>query len=265
MTVILNARMLLRKRATQSEHLDDPARSPEEFRAAYAELARVNRLFRLDDPYTRVLAGWLGHRHCERLTVLDLGAGDGWLGAAMETWARRNFGWKWEVTNLDSNPVLLELNPGSRKLVGSVLELPFPDNTFDVVIASQMTHHLGSDREVVQHFREAWRVAARAVFITDVHRNAFLYGMVWSALRLLRLSPAMRADGLLSVRRGWRKPEWETLAKRAGIPRPEITSYFGSRIILRARKDVAVATRAASETSGSYRAADEFYSALPGK
>src|SRR5205085_12125871 len=94
--------------------------------------------------------------------ILDLGAGDSWLGAQMESWARREFGWEWRMTNLDLNLVPLQLNSSTRNVVGSVLALPFVANSFDIVIASQMTHHLAGDAEVIQHFREANRVARRS-------------------------------------------------------------------------------------------------------
>ena len=74
--------MLFRKRATQREHFDDPARTQEEIRDGYAQLARVNRLFHLADPYTRLLSRWLGAAHCERLSILDVGAGSGEVACA---------------------------------------------------------------------------------------------------------------------------------------------------------------------------------------
>ena len=252
--------MFFRKRATQPEHFDDPARTPAEFETAYAELARANRIFRLEDPYTRVFWQWFGEEHCRALTFLDVGAGDGWLGNAMEAWARK-LGWDWKVTNLDSNPVLLRLNRGGRNVIGSALDLPFDDASFDVVIASQMSHHLPDEAAVAQHFREAWRVARHAVFITDTHRNAFIYGMLCACLPFLRMRRVMINDGLMSVRRGWRRAEWIRLAECAGIPGAEISTYFASRIILRARKDLAAATRVASAASEPYRAMDESCSA----
>src|ERR1043165_762194 len=85
-SVILGARMIFRTRSTQPEHFDDPARDAEEFRSGYLQLARVNELFRLHDPYTRILSRWLGDQ-AHKLSILDLGAGDGWLGRAMESWA----------------------------------------------------------------------------------------------------------------------------------------------------------------------------------
>jgi SAM-dependent methyltransferase len=254
--------MMFRERATQPEHFDDPSRTFEEFRLGYAQLARVNRLFRLHDPYTRVMCRWLGSENCRDLAILDLGAGDGWLGNAIEDWASTR-GWRWRVTNLDCNPAPLRLCRDRRNIAASALALPFEDDAFDVVIASQMTHHFNSDADVVRHFREAWRVAARAVFLTDMRRNAFLYTMLWLALPLLRINGKMRADGLLSVKKGWTLKEWRELAWRAGIPGAAITNYYGSRIILAARKQPASA--AANETTEPYHAVDEFCSAPSGK
>ena len=228
--------MLFSQRALEPEHFDDPARTAAEITACYQELGRVNRLFRLDDPYTRVMARWLGHDHCQNLSILDLGAGDSWLGTAMEAWARKEFGWEWRVTNLDLNLVPLQLNQNARNVVGSVLALPFTTGSFDLVIASQMTHHLPTDDNAVQHFREAYRVARQGVFITDMKRSAIFYAALWVTLRVLRLSRETREDGLLSVKRSWSRKELIALAGRAGLRDATVRSYFGSRLIVAARK-----------------------------
>jgi ubiquinone/menaquinone biosynthesis C-methylase UbiE len=255
--------MPFRKRTTQAEYFDDPARSISEIAAGYRQLARVNRLFRLDDVYTRLLTRWLGEEHCAELSILDLGAGDGWLGNRIQRWARQR-GWNWRVTHLDLSASSLHLNEGSRKVVGCALALPFAENSFDVVIASQMTHHLTTDEEAVRHLREAHRVAARGVFISDARRSLFLYAVLWVVLRVLRLSPEMVSDGLLSVRRCWRLSEWRDLADRAGFG-GTVHNYFGARVILAARKTLSLPADTASETSATYPAADEFCSAPFGR
>lgn len=255
--------MLFSARATQPEHFDDARRSPEEFRSAYAELARVNRLFRAEDPYTRVMARWLGADECRQLSILDLGAGDGWLGRAMEKWAAK-CGWHWKVTDLDLNPIPLSLGEGRCRVAASALNLPFEDGAFDIVIASQMTHHLNSDDDVVRHFREAWRVASRGVFITDMQRSWSLYFLLHLTLPFLRLSPAMTHDGFLSVRKAWRPSEWRELARRAGLESARVQGYFGTRVILSGLKNPASISRA-TETSETYRAADGFCSAPLGR
>ncbi len=227
--------MFLSARSTQAESFDSPGRPAAEIEAGYRQLARANRLFFFSHPFVFTLPRLLGVARCRALTLLDVGAGDGLLGRRLEAWAQRR-GWRWEVTNLELNPHALALNPSGRNVTGSALALPFPDAHFDVVIASQMTHHL-SDAEVVTHFREAWRVARQAVLLSDLHRNPFLYALVWMGSWLVGFNRAMREDGVISVRRGFRLDEWRRHAAAAGIPDARVWLYAGTRIMLAARKD----------------------------
>jgi SAM-dependent methyltransferase len=226
--------MFLSQRATQAEYCDRLDLPLNEVADNYRQLARFNRLLLVTDPFQRLLVRWLGRGHVKKLSMLDLGAGDGSIGRSIEAWARRR-GWDWQVTNLDLNFGALRLNPGGRNVAGSVDALPFADGCFDVVIASQMTHHL-TDEEAVRHFREAWRVTRDALFLTDAHRNAGAMAVIWGVLRLMRVSPQFLSDGILSVRRSWRVGEWRALAARAGIFSARVWLYYGSRVMMQARK-----------------------------
>jgi 2-polyprenyl-3-methyl-5-hydroxy-6-metoxy-1,4-benzoquinol methylase len=226
--------MFLSQRVTQAEYCDRTDLPSSEVADNYRQLARFNRLLLVTDPFQRLLVRWLGRGHVKKLSMLDLGAGDGSIGRSIESWARHH-GWDWRVTNLDLNFGALRLNPGGRNVAGAVDALPFADDCFDVVIASQMTHHL-SDEEAVRHFREAWRVTRDALFLTDAHRNAGAMAIIWGVLRLMRVSPQFLSDGLLSVRRSWRVGEWRALAARAGISSARVWLYYGSRVMMQARK-----------------------------
>jgi hypothetical protein len=209
--------------------MDRPA---SEMAEAYAMLAFVNRVCLLARPFQRLLPKMLGEERCRSLTLLDLGAGDGWLGSELTRWAAKR-GWDWRVTNLDLNARALSLSNNGQ---GSALALPFRDGAFEVVIASQMAHHLATDDEVGLHFKEAWRVAREAVLFNDLHRNVGLYAAIWLLLRLKGAPETFLSDGLVSVRRGWRVKEWRELAGRAEIPGARVWLYSGSRIMLEARK-----------------------------
>lgn len=227
--------MFLKRRALQAEYFDLRERPPAELAEAYRMLHRMNRLCFLSEPFKRRLPFWLGQERCRSLSILDVGAGDGSLGAELSEWARRRQ-WNWRVTNLDLSVPAMRLNPGGRFVAGSALALPFRDNSFDVVIGSQMAHHLNSDEEVCRHFREAWRVTGDLLFLNDLHRNVFLYAVVWAVLRLHRYPRHFLTDGLLSVKRAWRVREWRALAERACIPNARISLYMGARVLLAARK-----------------------------
>jgi 2-polyprenyl-3-methyl-5-hydroxy-6-metoxy-1,4-benzoquinol methylase len=232
--------MFLSRRATQAEYFDSPERSFAEVAESYRCLALINRLFYFTEPFQRFIPRILGAEKCRSLTLLDLGAGDGSLGAGLERWAaKRN--WSWKVTNLDCNPHALQLCKNGRTVAGSVLELPFENESFDVVIANQMTHHLASDEEIAQHFREALRVSRQAILLSDMQRNAFLYGIIWMVLHAGMFPKHFRDDGLLSVKRGFRVDDWRALANRAGIHNAKVWNYFGARVMLSATKEKSLA------------------------
>ena len=227
--------MFFKHRALQAEYFDTLDQPAAEVADGYAMLGRVNRFFYFASPFKTFLPKALGEERCRSLSLLDLGAGDGSLGDELSRWATAR-GWNWRITNLDLNQQAMRLNPAAQWVAGSVLALPFQDQAFDVVIASQMTHHLMSDADACQHFREAWRVTREVLFINDLHRNAVLYAILWVLLRCYRFPKNFRDDGLLSVQKSWRVGEWRSLAARAGIPEARVWLYGGARLMLQARR-----------------------------
>ena len=226
--------MFLRERARQAEYCDQPDLPDADVAVNYHHLGRFNRLMLVADPFQRLLVRWLGQDNVATLTFLDLGAGDASLARQLEHWAAGR-GWNWRVTSLDVSPRALRLGMGPRRVAADVCALPFAANTFDVVMASQMTHHL-TDELAVKHFQEAWRVTRDVLFLTDVHRNVGAMAVFGTILRLMRVPRRFLSDGLLSVRRGWRVAEWREMAQRAAIPNFRVSVYYGSRIFLQARK-----------------------------
>jgi ubiquinone/menaquinone biosynthesis C-methylase UbiE len=113
-----------------------------------------------------------------------------------------------------------------------VLQLPFADASFDVVLATTMTHHLSSDCEVIAHFCEASRVARRLVLICDLHRNPVFLSGLWALMLFARERREFRHDAVLSVRRGWRTGEWHRLAAAAGMKNARVWFEHGTRVLL---------------------------------
>src|SRR6266404_3845118 len=147
--------MFLSHRSKQAEYFDSE-RPVAELVGFFQSLRHLNNLFAFGEPFQRLVPELLGHSNCVSLSMLDLGAGDGSLGKVLIDWAAQR-GWSWRVTNLDSSFRALNLNREGRNVAGSATALPFGTGTFDLVVASQMTHHL-MDSEAKQLLREAWRV-----------------------------------------------------------------------------------------------------------
>ena len=225
--------MFLSRRITQEEYFDTerPVAEVAEF---FQSLGRINRFFDFAHPFRNLLPTLLGEANCQSLSILDVGAGDGLLGRTIGDWAA-NRGWNWRVVNLDTSLAALALNGNGLNVAASAMQLPFGSASFDVVVTSNMVHHL-KDAEATRLLQEAWRVARRAIVLSDMHRNLGLYLALMLLLCFQDHPTSFKSDALISVKRGWRKADFTRLAEQAGIGSAKVELYFGARLILQASK-----------------------------
>ncbi|MCC7021569.1 MAG: class I SAM-dependent methyltransferase [Thermomicrobiales bacterium] len=104
-------------------------------------------------------------------SFLDAGCGEGFVARRMLE-AMPNL----ELTGCDLSAGALEIaretNPSARFVPGSVVELPFPDNAFDVVGCFEVLEHLPGDLPELA-LAEFARVARRGVVLSVPHEPAF--------------------------------------------------------------------------------------------
>lgn len=99
------------------------------------------------------------------LEVIDIGSGDGYLGAVMQTFRPHT-----RVTCVETH-VRAHTRPGFEPVVFDGRHLPFADRSFDVAILSNVLHHADDQAAV---FAESCRVARRRVIIKDHLARHFL-------------------------------------------------------------------------------------------
>lgn len=94
--------------------------------------------------------------------------------------------------------------------------LDYPDNSFDVVTTMLVCHHM-TDDEIVVFLKESYRVCSQAVIINDLHRHFFAYLSFSLLVPFFFPNRLIWHDGRLSVRRAFRKADFEALLKKAGF------------------------------------------------
>ena len=226
-----------RQRSYELENIDKGSYTPEEYEGCIVELQRVNKW--LGD--TKALRGSLlkeiERQDLRSFSVLDVGAGSGELLRVTAKWARE--------TNRVASLVGLELNersaeailgesrdfPEISSLQADGLALPFPDGGFDYVIQSLTLHHF-DDAGAVRVIREMSRVAARRIFVIDLHRNPVAYFFYTTLGRLFLHNRLLREDGALSILKSFTPEEMERLGRRAGLANVMVEKHFPSRLVL---------------------------------
>ena len=118
-------------------------------------------------------------RFSEDTKVLDVGCGSGFFGYYFSKFC--------DVTELDYSKYMLLMNPSEKLIQANAENLPFKDDTFDVVFSSALLHHVQSPEKILREYK---KVSKKFVVIIEPNRNnpfMLIFSMMineeWKALR----------------------------------------------------------------------------------
>jgi ubiquinone/menaquinone biosynthesis C-methylase UbiE len=219
-----------------TELLDDPRSDPVLVGRELRDIARLNALFGGTRAVVRELKSFFergratGNGKRETWTLLDVGTGSGDIALAARAAARQ--------LDIDLKAIGLELNPtaariasaaGVPTIVADGSALPLGPRSVDVVVASQVLHHL--PRPVaVRWIATLDRIARRAVVLADLRRSRVAMAGVWAASVGLAMSGVTRHDAVVSLKRGYTKTEFDEMLRQAGV-RTVARYRRGARIV----------------------------------
>jgi len=201
------------------ELLDDPGADPATVRLSLGHIARSNRWFGGWWAVRRGLERILGESASGRspLTLLDVGCGAGDLARCATHWAgRRGVALVPIGVERHRTAAAISRDAGVPTVLACAGSLPLRNAGVDIVVASQLMHHLAEDA-IIEFFRAADRLARRGVIIADLRRSRLAEAGFWAGSRAFGFDAATRADGITSVRRGFSAAELTGLLRRAGV------------------------------------------------
>lgn len=231
---------MFRKRLSRPERIDTGDYTEEEYRTFMREIRFINQ--RLGDraALEKTLLSEIGRLDLNAFSVLDVGAGSGELLGVIAEFARssdrsaRLVGL--DLNELSANEIKAETERYQEisAVRGDALNLPFADAAFDYAICSLFTHHL-TDDQILHVLPEMQRVARRGIVVIDLERSPvawFLFNLFCLAYRI---SPLVRQDGSLSIRKGFRKDEFAAIAETAGLVNFSVEYSRPYRVVLTGR------------------------------
>jgi len=122
--------------------------------------------------------------------LLDAGCGTGWF-------SKRACELEAEVTSLDLGENLLNevaKKCDSRRVQGSILELPFNDNEFDIVVSSEVIEHIPRPLDAIDEFFRVLKPDGILVLTTP---NKLWFFSIWLA-NVLGLRPYQGLENWVS-------------------------------------------------------------------
>jgi 2-polyprenyl-3-methyl-5-hydroxy-6-metoxy-1,4-benzoquinol methylase len=201
-------------RIIEPELLEDA--NSEDARRNLADIIRLNKTFGGHGLLLKMLRGVA--RPGEAFTLLDVGAASGDSARVIQAAYPEA-----TIISLDLQAQNLEAAP-SPKLLADAFQLPFRDGAVDFVFNSLFLHHF-ADEQVTELLRDQYRVARRALLVSDLERHVLSYWFLPATKPLFRWHWITVHDGPVSVRAAFRPRELEAVARRAGIPQPQVATH----------------------------------------
>ncbi|MFG1992498.1 class I SAM-dependent methyltransferase [Actinoplanes sp. NPDC048988] len=221
---------LARRNTEVRELMDDPG----------CDLDRLERTYRQFTTINRLVSGWRRvylRRIRPRLdprrptTLLDIGFGGGDIARALATWARRD-GLALRTTAIDPDERALRHvrrrpDAGVRFERASSADLVARGDHYDVVISNHLLHHLGT-AELTALLADSETLTRDLVVHNDLSRGRLGYGLYAAATLPLARGSFVHQDGLLSIRRSYRRAELRELVP----PGWQVTPMVPQRLLL---------------------------------
>ena len=221
---------------TGTELLDDVTADPRLVEESLGNIARANRWFgglaAVRHGLARLLKGRRGP-----VSLLDVGTGAGDVPRMARAWCQRH-AIALTAFGLERHPAAARManESGLHTSIGCGGSLPLRDASVDVVVLSQVAHHLDED-SCVAVFRECDRVARIGVVVADLHRSIAAQAGFWVASHALGFDRVTRVDGMTSLRRGFTAAPLKQLVARAGVD-ARVERRPGFRLVATWNKDL---------------------------
>ncbi|GAA2892965.1 hypothetical protein Acy02nite_40330 [Actinoplanes cyaneus] len=221
----------LTRRDTESrEFMDAPDCDPDRLERTYRQFRTVNRLV---SGWRRVYRHWIRpHLDPDRpTTLLDIGFGGGDIARALTRWAARD---RLTLRTVAIDPDERALRhvrrlpaAGVRFEQASSADLVARGDRYDLVISNHLLHHLEPD-ELAALLADSQLLARRLVVHNDLSRGRAGYGFYAAATVPFACGSFIHQDGLLSIRRSYRRPELQAVVP----PGWQVRSMFPQRLLL---------------------------------
>lgn len=215
--------------------MDDPRLDAAEHRTALRELARLNRVTRMDGLVWRVVEP-LARRSARPLRVLDVATGSADLPIRLAARARAA-GLELDLHGCDISEVALAAAQSNANAAGvkltlsriDVLSEPLPMG-FDIAHCGLFLHHF--DPPGVEAILRSMAAAADTVVVQDLRRTRLGLAMAWAVPRMMSRSRVVKIDAVRSVHGAYTIEEMNEMAQRAGLEGAQVRAVWPERQLL---------------------------------
>ena len=155
-----------------------------------------------------------------KFKIVEIGCGGGDNLRAIKQWAQR-IHLKLDLEGIDINAECIAYareqkgNAGMTFIQSDYRDVSF-ENRPDIIFSSLFCHHF-NEEELLFMVKWMHRNSQLGFFINDLHRHPLAYYSIKTLTKLFSKSYLVKHDAPLSVRRGFKRKEWNFIFSEAGI------------------------------------------------
>ncbi len=157
----------------------------------------------------------------QKLVIVDLGCGNGDMLRRVSKLGDR-IGYQFKLMGIDANKDSIQyatlLSLGYKNITFHQMNIfseEFKGLTYDIALSTLFLHHLNNE-EIIDKLSLLNKQARVGIVVNDLHRNKVAY-FLFNIISFFINNKIIRNDGLVSIRRGFKKDELVNFANKLQI------------------------------------------------
>lgn len=170
------------------------------------------------------------------ISVCEIGCGGGDNLIALQSFCKRN-NIKAHFTGIDINKDCISFAKENCKIknadfvISDFQKVTFNNEKPDIIFSSLFCHHF-TNPQLVEMMNWMKNNSQIGFFINDLHRHLIPFHFIKIATQLFSNSYLVKNDAPLSVLRGFKKNEWQSILKDAGIENYSLKWKWAFRFLI---------------------------------
>jgi 2-polyprenyl-3-methyl-5-hydroxy-6-metoxy-1,4-benzoquinol methylase len=207
-------------RTNQPELMDDFEMEGDVLKDALDKIAKINQLLGGNKLTLEGVQSILKENpDKDKITILDVGCGNGDMLRIVADYLEEN-DIKCELIGIDANQFAVNYAkylsihyPNIKYRCEDIFDKSFEKLEYDIVLCTLTLHHF-KDEEIINLLKVFKANAKMGIVINDLQRSSISYRLFQSLCYVFRLNDMSREDGLVSILRGFKRPELEQFSKK---------------------------------------------------
>ncbi|MBT8320425.1 MAG: methyltransferase domain-containing protein [Eudoraea sp.] len=226
-----------RNRTNEAELMEDATLAPETLNAVLRDVSLANRLLGGDRITHNAVLRILRKDPAKEYSIMDVGCGEGTMLRQLALICRKNK-YKVKFTGLDINRAAIKLAetysmdfPEIKYHAGDLLQDDLEELVSDIVLCTLTLHHIPSP-QIPQFLEKLTNEARIAVIVNDLQRSPWAYYLFKIFSAIFIKTKIARHDGLVSVKRGFRRKELFAFSSQVPEYYPKVKWKWAFRYLL---------------------------------